>query len=170
MEAYIEPFASSHNQKKDNNQSKINKQPEVPENQTSRNSDNHGITETIKQSKQTDKVADGENPWQGGRLCGRGWLKGKLRLRAGCGLWRLPWWEKLPVSHESLLETGLEMSRGAALFPLWPLPHKQHHSTARRVALPRWIPKAPPPYNLTGAPNKEIWPKWKNRAKLQKES
>ena len=33
------------NQKEDNNQSKINKQPEAPENQTAWNSDNQGIKE-----------------------------------------------------------------------------------------------------------------------------
>ena len=48
------------------------------------------------------------------------------------------------------------MSRGAALFPLWYLPHKQHCSTARRVALPGWITKDPYPHNLTDAPDKEI--------------
>ena len=37
------PFASSHNQKEDNNQSKINKQPEMPENETACNSNNQGI-------------------------------------------------------------------------------------------------------------------------------
>ena len=46
---------------------------------------------------------------------------------------------------------GLEQSRWAALFPLWPLPHRQHGSTARRVALSWWLSKAPAPYNLTGA-------------------
>ena len=53
MEAYIEPFASSHNQKEDNNQSKINKQPEVPENQTAWNSNNQGINEKS-QAEQLD--------------------------------------------------------------------------------------------------------------------
>ena len=41
-----------------------------------------------------------------------------------CGL--LPQWEKLPVSQESPLESVLETSRPAALFPLWPLPYRQH--------------------------------------------
>ena len=64
-------------------------------------------------------------------------LRGKLRLRADCGLrLGLPRWEKLPVSQESSLKSALERSRLAALFPLWPLPHRQHHSAARRVALP----------------------------------
>ena len=54
-------------------------------------------------------------------------------------LWTMagwPQWEKLPVSLEGSLESGLEMSKQAALFPLWPLPHRQHPSAARRVALP----------------------------------
>ena len=42
MEAWVETLHLLHNQKEDNNQSKINKQPEVPENQTAWNSDNHG--------------------------------------------------------------------------------------------------------------------------------
>ena len=43
-------FASSHNQKKDNNQSKNNKHSEVPENQTAWNSDNQGVKETFTQT------------------------------------------------------------------------------------------------------------------------
>ena len=67
-----------------------------------------------------------------------GWLKAKLRLRADCGLWwRLLWWEKLTVSHENLLERVLEASRQTALFPLWPLSHRQHCSTAKTVVLLR---------------------------------
>ena len=42
-----------HNQKEDNNQSKINKQPEAPENQTAWNSDNQRIKEKINQNNQT---------------------------------------------------------------------------------------------------------------------
>ena len=74
--------------------------------------------------------------------------KGELRLRAGCGLWGLPWKEKLPVSNKSSSKSGLERRRQPALFPLWPLPHRQHHGPERRVALTRVIHKAPPPYNL----------------------
>ena len=47
------PFTSSHNQKKDNNQSKINKQPEVQENQTAWSSNKQGIKEIVKQNNQT---------------------------------------------------------------------------------------------------------------------
>ena len=42
-----------HNQKEDNNQSKNNKQPKVPENQTAWNSNNQGIKETVSQTNQT---------------------------------------------------------------------------------------------------------------------
>ena len=38
-------FVSSHNQKKDNNQFKNKKQPELPENQNRSKSDNHGVKE-----------------------------------------------------------------------------------------------------------------------------
>ena len=40
-------FASSHNQKKDNNKFKNSKQPELPENQTAWNFDNQGNKETF---------------------------------------------------------------------------------------------------------------------------
>ena len=38
-------------------------------------------------------------------------LRGKLRLRADCGLWLgLLWWEKVPASHMSLLKVEVEWS------------------------------------------------------------
>ena len=43
MEAQVETLHFLAQPKEDNNQSKINKQPEVPENQTAWNSDNQGI-------------------------------------------------------------------------------------------------------------------------------
>ena len=46
---------------------------------------------------------------------------------------------------------GLELSKRGALFPLWPLPHRQCHNSAKRVALHWRIPKAPPPYNIISA-------------------
>ena len=49
--------------KKDNNQLKNNKQPEVPENQTTWNSDNQGIKEIVSQNNKTSKAADGEKLW-----------------------------------------------------------------------------------------------------------
>ena len=99
----------------------------------------------------------------------RGWLNEKLKTQASCKLpWEMPWWEKLPVSHDRICwKVGLEPSKQATLFPLWPLPHGQHHNTVTWVASLGWIPKVLPPYNITGAPRKEIWPKWKNRSKLQ---
>ena len=47
------PFLAQPNE--DNNQSKINKQPEVPENQTTWSSNNQGIKETVKHNNQTGK-------------------------------------------------------------------------------------------------------------------
>ena len=63
------------------------------------------------------------------------------------------------------MESGLEMSRQATLFPLWPLPHRQHRSTARRVALPRSIPKVLHPYNLKGAPSQRNMVQMKEQSK-----
>ena len=45
----------------------------------------------------------------------------------------------------------IELTRPAALFPLWPLPQRQCHNAVKRVALPWRIPKALPPYYITGA-------------------
>ena len=47
-----------HKQEEDNSQSKNNKQPEVPENQTAWNSDNQGTEEKINQNNQTGKAED----------------------------------------------------------------------------------------------------------------
>ena len=55
-----------------------------------------------------------------------------------------------------------------ALFPLGPFPYIQHHNTATWVAPPWWTPKAPPLTTNWPAETKKIWPKWKNRSKLQK--
>ena len=60
-----------HNQKEKKKQSKINRQPEVPENQTARNSDNQGIKEKINQNNQTGKAAD-QTGWPDEKNCGRG--------------------------------------------------------------------------------------------------
>ena len=63
----------------------------------------------------------------------------------------------LPVWHESLLEGALERSRQAALFPLWPLPHRQHS----KEGCPAWvIGKAPPLTTYQVLQDKEIWPQW----------
>ena len=81
----LKPFTSSYNQKEDKNQSKNNKQPEMPENQTAWNSDSQGIKETVNQTNQTGR-REQKGGWtelgQGGGLCRWGWLNGKLRLRA----------------------------------------------------------------------------------------
>ena len=36
------------------------------------------------------------------------------------------------------------------MFPLFTLPYRLHHKAEKRVAPPWQIPKAPPPYNITG--------------------
>ena len=60
-----------HNKKKDNNQFKNNKQPELPENQTARNSDNQGVKETFTQTNRRAgdrkvRQPSGEDTQQGG--------------------------------------------------------------------------------------------------------
>ena len=59
-------------------------------------------------------------------------------------------------------------AKQAALFPLFPLPHIQCHNTAIWVAPPWRIPKPPPLTMYQVHQDKEIWPKWKKRWKLQK--
>ena len=56
-------FASLHNQRKDNNQFKNNKQPEMPEYQPAWNSDNQGIKETFIQTSRRggDRQMGGED-------------------------------------------------------------------------------------------------------------
>ena len=51
------------------------------------------------------------------------------------------------------------------MFPLWPLPHRQQHSAAKRVALPRRIPKALPPYNLSAGPRQRNMAQMKEQSK-----
>ena len=91
--------------------------------------------------------------------------KGELRLRAGCGLWGLPWKEKLPVSNKSSSKSGLERRRQPALFPLWPLPHRKHHGPERRVALTRVIHKAPLPYNKSASSRQRNMAQMKEQSK-----
>ena len=129
------------------------------------------LKKKINQNKQTSKVAvhrqaAREKLQWGGRLGGWGWLNGKLRLRVDCGLWRgLLWWEKLPVSHGSPLESVLETSRRPALFLLWPLPNRQPSSAAKRFALRGWILQAQSPYNLSGAPRQRNMVQMKEQRK-----
>ena len=72
-------------------------------------------------------------------------------------------WDKLPVSPESSLESELAGELHCSLSGPSPT-GSTAGSTARRVAQPRLIPKAPPPYNLTGAPRP------RNRAQVKEQS
>ena len=119
-------------------------------------------------TRRTWRAVPTERNLGGGRLQRPGWLNGKLRLRADCGLQQgLPPWEKLPLSHESLLESGARAKQASCTLPsLAPPPQAAlQHS---KVALPWWIPKAPPPYNLTRAPW-QIGPKRKNSKTPERE-
>ena len=113
-----------HNQKKNNNQFKNNKQPEVPENQTACNSDNQGVKETFTQTGRRGRDRRRAAKWRGHlarqwtMLKRQGWLNGKLRLKASCKLWQgLPWQEKFPVSHESSLESGARAEQESGIVP-----------------------------------------------------
>ena len=90
-----------------------------------------------------------EDPQQSGgpgRRGSAGW-PGNQKLKASSC--KLPWGSQrqdiLPVSQDSSLESGARAEQ-VALFPLWSLPHTQHHKVAKRVALPWQIP-----YHVTGA-------------------
>ena len=112
------------------------------------------------QKIKTGKAGRQRTPWQG-------WLREPVvrhqNTQAGLAEWEnetQSWlWTtaqgccdgRNSQSHRRVCwKEGLEWSRWAAFFLPWPLPHRQHHSTARRVPPPRGIPKALPPYNLTG--------------------
>ena len=69
MEAQVETPHFLAQPKEDNNQSKINKQPEVPENQIAWNSINQTIKETVNQTNQMSKTGGQKEPQQGGGLC-----------------------------------------------------------------------------------------------------
>ena len=56
----------------------------------------------------------------------------------------LPQWEKLPVSQESLLESGVRVEQPGGIVPSLTPPHRQCHNAAKRVAPPWWRPKALP--------------------------
>ena len=99
-------------------------------------------TRTTRPLRRWTLRADSEKLLVHGGLWGWGWLPrsvgcaggADLRgLRGGCVLLRLLRWEKLPVSHESLLESVLEMSRWAALFLLWPL------AQCSKDGCPAWV-------------------------------
>ena len=125
----------------------------MPENQTAWNTDNQGVKYSPRLVGELK--LSGEDMWQGSRRCRRGragWM-GNLRLKASC---KLLWGchsRRNSQSHTGVCwKVGLEPSKQAVLFPLWPLPHRQHRNTAKKVAWPGWIPKAPPPYNITSTP------------------
>ena len=66
-----------------------------------------------------------KDPQWGGRLSGQGWLNGKLRLRADwttAGVATLGETPSLTHSHRSSLQSGLEVSKWVASFPLDPSP------------------------------------------------
>ena len=114
-----------HKQKEDNNQSKINKQPEVPENQTAWNSENQGIKETVNKNNQTCKKGGWRETAAKQLMVWAGLAEQETETQSW--LWTMvgvATWEKLPFSHESLLESGLETSRELYSSLSGPLPHR----------------------------------------------
>ena len=105
----------------------------------------------------------GSQPWG---LHRRGWLKGTQSwLWAMAGVAVIGEAPSPTGQSESPLKSTLEMTSQATLSPLWPHPHRQCHCAAKRGALPGWIPKAPPPYNLTGVPRKRNMAQMKEHSK-----
>ena len=128
------PFTSPHNHKEDNNQSKNNKQPEVPENQTAWNSNNQGIKETVNQINHTGKRETREM-----RKTGQmGWWREPLARQrttwvglAERGMETQSWlWtmegvatvEETPVSQESSLESWSRAKQANCIVPSLSLP------------------------------------------------
>ena len=67
MEAQVETLSFLAREKKDNNQSKTNKQPELPENQTAWNSNKQGGKETFTRPVgETGSQGDGQGNREGG--------------------------------------------------------------------------------------------------------
>ena len=111
-------------------------------------------------------MVDGENLLQGGRPWGQGWLNRKLRLRADCGLqWGLPRWEKLPVSRKSSLEGGARAKQVSCIVPSLAPPPQRAPQCSKEGCPALGIPKAPPPYNLTGVPRQRNVAQMKGQSK-----
>ena len=94
----------------------------------------HGTPTTKKLKKKSTRTTSpvgeevdckGGASWGKLQWCGWAGWRWKWDSRVDCGLQHLLRWVKLPVSHESSLESVLEASRWAALFPLWPFPNRQ---------------------------------------------
>ena len=71
------------------------------------------------------------------RRWGRAGRTGNQRLKASCKiLWGLQQWRNSQSHRTVHWKVGLELSKWGALFPLWPLPHRQHYNATKRVAPP----------------------------------
>ena len=69
--------------------------------------------------------------------------------------------------YQNSLESGARAKQASCIAPSLALPPQivPQCSSARRVALPWWIPKAPPPYNLTGVPRQRNIDQMKEQSK-----
>ena len=126
-----------------------------------------GVKETFTDTGRWADEQKGCTPRRWTQGTRQGWLNRKLKTQASCKLLQgLPWREKFPVSQDRVRwKVGLELSKQAPLFPLWPLPHRQRHSAAERVAPPGWIPKALPPANITGISRQRTMAQMKEQSK-----
>ena len=145
----------------------------MPENQTTFDCSLVGILTTKVLEKMSTRItrpvrhttrADSEKPWQRawgigltaqlGELPRRDWLKGKTEtqswLWATAGVAAVG--DTSSLTWKSVGKCTREEQANFTVPSLPPPPHRQRLSTAKRVALPWWTPKAPPPYILTGVP------------------
>ena len=72
--------------------------------------------------------------------------------------------ESPSLTQESLGKCAADEKVSCIVLSLAP-PHRQHCSTAKRVALLWRIPKTPPPYNLTGVPRQRNMAQMKEQSK-----
>ena len=90
----------------------------MPENQTAWNSNNQGIKETVNQTNQTSKTGRWREPEVRWQTLWAGLAEqetdSELTVDYGGGL---PWWEKLPVSQEGLLESGASAQQVSCFVP-----------------------------------------------------
>ena len=74
-------------------------------------------------------------------------------------------WEKLPVSNEGLLESGARDEQVSCIVPSLAPPPQRAPQCSKEGCPALGIPKAPPPYNLTGVPRQRNVAQMKGQSK-----
>ena len=69
------------------------------------------------------------------------------------------------MSRLRIVSEKVEKERNLKWSPMITVPCRQHHSATKSVVPPWQIPKAPPPYNITGAPRQRNMPQMKEQIK-----